>query len=94
MSMLSMMIKPFLPQLNKLTDAIHSIEKDYNTPKARIVIENELRAGKMVPVIKFEGVVDGSVSTLKDKNGVLAKFSIDKIVELISGTKDDDDDNE
>lgn len=90
--MMQIAMQALAPQLNKMADAILSIEKQYNVKGACIMIMNEVGPPKavgepntLVPVVLYFHLHEGQMMPIRDEHGKPVRFGVAQIANLISG---------
>jgi len=86
-------IMPVLsPMLNKFTDALKSLDEAYKVEDAMLLIRRTVTPeGKEQAVMCYMHVKDNKMSPILDqKTGKPMTFGMDQIVNLISGSSEED----
>jgi hypothetical protein len=87
---LKMAIKTVSPYLNKITDGLDAMAKEFGVEECylmirkKVIIENNTQ--KSIATLMFMSRnQEGGLYLLKDKQGNPAEYPIEKLVDLISG---------
>jgi hypothetical protein len=97
---MKMAVKAVAPYLGKITEGLDAMAKEYGVPKCFLMImEKQIpnAAGVLEPkaVIVFMGQGEGgTLQVCNDKEGNPAEYPIERLIDLISGGKIDEDDDD
>jgi hypothetical protein len=88
------LMRQVAPMLNKITDGINAMAKEYDVEKCVLMISGKTnpKTGKEEAYLTFMSVTAGKLDICRDKNGNIAEFPIEKLPELLSGGINEDED--